>query len=455
MKRNMILLSVGLLLMGTKVNGQDTTAFSIRECIEYAKTNSSRIKVASFDEDIAQKRVQEIKATGLPQANINGNFEDRLKLPQLIIPNFPGAPQGGDSEGIPLGYQYNTTLAGEVTQMIYNPSFWVGLEAAKSSTKYYEQATEQVTEQTAYNIASAYYQTIVVKKQLDLLQSNLENTRKILAITQLQFDNGIAKQVDVNRLRVNTSNLESRVRQAELNLEKAENLLQFQMGMPIEQSIVLSDTVLTFSQEDIARGGNTGNFTQNRLDYQLLETNLELERLNKRNINTGYQPSLSAYGNYAYQAQGPELGLFKTQGNDWVDFTTSSIGLRVRIPVFDGFQKRAQSQQSVIRSKQIQEQMELTKQSINLEVSNAEKQYVNAMQRIKAEEENVELARQVYEVTQLEFREGVGTSTAVVEAETSLRQAQNTYISTLLDLYTARLDLEKAKGNLLTYISSN
>lgn len=436
-------------------------AFSIQECIEYAQQNNSNIKVARFDEDIAQKQINEIRGTGLPQAKISGNFANNLKLSQLVLSGgFPGAGanEGGSAKPttITMGQKYNSTLSGEVTQMIFDPSFWVGMKAARQSTQLYQQATQQVTEETAYDIANAYNQVIVVDKQLELLRSNLANTEKLLQTTLLQFENGVAKQVDVNRLRVNASNLASQLRQAELNQEQALNSLKFQMGMPLDQPIVLSDTTLDYSADMSAAvlAGVAENVYENRLDFQILQTNLELQELDRKNITSGYLPTLSAFANYGYTGQGSEFGLYATQNNGWVDNTTSAIGLRLNIPVFDGLQRNARVQQSRIRARQLEEQMNLTRQGINLEVSNAMTQYRNTLQRIEAEQQNVDLAQQVYEVTQLEFREGVGSSTDVVEAETSLRTAQNTYINTLLDLYTARLDLERAKGSLLTYLNS-
>jgi outer membrane protein TolC len=403
----------------------------------------------------------------LPQANINGNFEDRLKIPLLVIPggfgaaaDSTGSASGGNSDkasgkGIPLGYKYNSSLTGEVTQMIIDPSFWIGLKAAKASTKYYEQSTQQVNEQTAYNIANSYYQIIVAQKRLQLLRSNIQSTEKILETTELQFKNGVAKQVDVNRLKVNVSNLRSQIQQAEVSLVQAFNGLKFYMGMPMDQEVILTDTALTFNESEagLLEEANEEYFTK-RIDYRILQTQLELQELDKKNNASGYYPTLTAYGNYGYQAQGPDFGLFKTSGNNWVDYTTSAIGLRLRIPVFDGLQRNARVQQSKIKSEQLKENLRLTKSNIDMEVSNATNLYKSTIQRIEAERQNVDLAQEVYKVTQLEFQEGVGTSTDVVEAETSLRQAQNTYITTLLDFYTARLNLERAKGTLLTYLNS-
>lgn len=451
-------------LLSPSAMAQDSNpaAFSIQECIEYARENNSNIKVARYVEEIAQKQINEIKGSGLPQANINGNFTNNLKLPQLVLSgDFPGTGSsgGGESAGaraITMGRNYNSSLTGEVTQMIFSPSFWVGLKAAKQSTQLYQQSTQQITEQTAYNIANAYNQAIVVEKQLELLRSNLVNTKKLLQTTQLQFENGVAKKVDVNRLQVNASNLASQLYQAELNREQALNSLKYQMGMPLNQPIILSDTTLNFSADmsEAVLTEMAENVYENRMEYKILQTNLELQELDRKSLSGGYLPTLSAFANYGYTAQGNDFGIFPTQDNAWIDNTTSAIGLRLNIPVFDGLQRNARIQQSRIKERQLEENINLTKQGINLELSNALMQYRNTLQRIEAEQQNVELAQEVYEVTQLEFREGVGSSTDVVEAETSLRTAQNTYINTLLDLYTARLDLERSKGSLLTYLNS-
>ncbi|MDJ1485875.1 TolC family protein [Cytophagaceae bacterium YF14B1] len=425
--------------------------FSIKDCIEYASNKNSNIRLARFDERIALAQVSEVKGGALPQININGSLEDRLKIPVQLIPKaFTGDTSGGFIP-VQFGTKYTASLTGEITQAIINPSLWIGLKAAKSSRKFYEQTTQRVSEQTAYSIANAYYQIIVAQKRLLLLESNLASTQKLLTNTELQLQNGVAKRVDVNRLKVNANNLQSQIKQAQLSLEQAFNNLKFQMGMSLENRIALIDTALTFKQEDAITEESGGNFFENRIDYKILETNLELQDLDRRNQRSGYYPTLSAYGNYSYQAQRQTFNFFEG-GQPW--FQSSAIGLRLNIPIFDGLQRNARVQQARLNVEKVKENMNLTKLTVSREVNNAVTQYRNTLQRIGSEQQNVQLAQEVYGVTQLEFREGVSTSSDVVNAETSLREAQNNYITTLLDLYIARLDLERAKGNILPYLNS-
>ncbi|PIQ22173.1 MAG: hypothetical protein COW65_04650, partial [Cytophagales bacterium CG18_big_fil_WC_8_21_14_2_50_42_9] len=339
--QGLLLLLSGSISVPALAQTPGATVLSMQNAIQFGQQNNSNIKVSQIGEQIGQKQISEVKGRALPQVSGNGSFEDRLKIPLLILPSGLG---GSAAEGIPLGKQYNTALTGEVTQMLFDPSFNVGLRAAKVSSRLNEQNTRQVIEQTSYNIASAYYQAIVVDKQLQLLRSNLVNTQRTLQLTELQLQNGVAKRVDVSRLRVNASNIESQIRQAELNLEQALNQLKNQMGMPLNQTIALSDTTLTLEQDAAALASVQEDVFVNRLEYQILQSNLDLQNLEQRNISaTGY-PNLRAFGSYGYSGQGDSFGLFKTEGNSWVDYTTASVGVRLSIPVFDGFQRRAQVQ---------------------------------------------------------------------------------------------------------------
>ena len=433
---------------------------SITNCLEYASGNNSNIKVARFDEQISIQQINEVKGRALPQANIIGNFEDKLIVPFLIIPagssslGPPGGSPAQEATKIRLGYQYNTSVVGEVTQMIIDPSLGIALKAAKQGTQLYKQQSQQITEQTAYNIASAYYQVIVLQKQQQLLKGNLIAVNKTAQITELQFRNGVAKQVDVNRFKVNANNLKSQINLSEMTVDQAMNGLKYQMGMPFSQAVILTDTTLTFNPEDISWSGETDNIIANRIDYKVLQTNLNLQQLDKANNQRGYYPSLTAYANYGYNAQGAEFGLIKTPTNHWVDYRNSSLGLRLRVPVFDGFQRSSRNQQAKLKINQLKENINLSKQSMNLEISNAVTQYNNALQRIDIEKQNVQLADEVYSVTQLEYKEGVTSSTNLVTSEMSLREAQNAYTNTLLDFYNARLNLEKAKGTIITFLNS-
>ena len=430
---------------------QTDTAFSIKDCLEYASINNIVIRVARLEQEVGIKQIKEVRGRALPQVKVTGSLDDRTKLPFIVVPpSPPGFPEGIRAKS---GYQFTDNITGEITQALFDPTVLIGIKAAQYNNLLYKQKTYQVTVQAAQDIATAYYQVVVAKKQIGFLQTNVANTSKTLANTKLQVENGVAKPVDAKRIQVNLTNSQAQLRQAQLTLDQSLNDLKYNMGMPLEKQIQLSDTMLAFdSSENFLPPGAI--FYENRIEYKILKSNLGLQKLDVKNINSGYLPVFTGYINYGYVGQGATFGLYENQTNHWVQYDVSAVGARLNFPVFDGLQRTARAQQSQIKAREIQQNMLRMQQTVNHDVTNAYLQYRNNAQRIEYEKQNVELAQEVYQITQLQFREGAATSTEVVDAETALRLAQNTYTQSLLQLYTARLALEKSKGSLLEYLNS-
>ncbi|MDP4176553.1 MAG: TolC family protein [Bacteroidota bacterium] len=433
-------------------------SLSLKDCIKYAVEKNNDIHSAKIEEVIAEKKVNEVIGSGLPQFNVTGNLVNNLKLPVQLLPGefFGGTP--GSFIPATFGTKYNFTFTGQVTQLLFNGSFWVGLSAAKQSKNYYRQNTENISEQTVYEVSSAYYQTLVIQKQIRLLEYNLVSLEKVLNDTKLSFENGRAKEVDVDRLNVNHNNLQYQLKKAKEGLKQSYNALKYKIGMPLETPISLADS-LYFSQDSLSFDKiNTFNYEldasvnyQNRSEYRLLQTGLELQELNRKNELSKYLPTISAFGSYSFQAQRAQADLFDSK-KDW--FKYYSIGLQLSVPIFTGGQTYSKVQQASLEVDKIKENIKKTEQGINLQMSNALIKYNNAVDNIQSQSLNVSLARKVYSTTQLEYQEGRVTASVLIDSETKLREAQTNYVNSLLDLYIARLDVEKAKGTLTAYINS-
>jgi outer membrane protein TolC len=190
---------------------------------------------------------------------------------------------------------------------------------------------------------------------------------------------------------------------------------------------------------------------ENIIDYQLGKTNISLMQINKKTYSAAYLPSLSFYGNYNFNAMRQEFNFFD-RNKDW--YPSSGIGLKLTIPIFDGLQRNSRVAQSELNIKIAKENLLLTEQSIKVDISNYEIQYKNALDNINREKENLDLAESVYKNTQLEYQQGAGSTLDLIQSESSYTMAQNTYFNKLLDLYIARIELEKAKGTLMKFINN-
>jgi len=429
---------------------------TLKDCINYAKKQNSEIKSALIEEEIADKKVNETIGRGLPQLNLSGNLVDNLELPTQLIPGeFAG---GAPGSYIPLkfGTKYSMSFTGQFSQLLFDGSFFVGLQAANESANYYKQNTESVQQTVLYNVAAAYYQALITKKRIDLLEYNSKSLKKTLEDSELLFKNGKLKEIELDRIKVNYNNLQFQIRNASEGLIQAYNALKFRMGMPINQKIVLadsgpaSDSVNVVNSRILPEEAKIENY-ENRIDYKLLKTNLLLLDLDKKNQMSKYLPVLSAYGNYTYQSQRKEFDMFTSKA-DW--FKSYSIGLKIDLPISTGGQTYARIQQADLRISKMEEGIRNAESGIDLQVSNAIISYQNAWNNVENESRNVKLAEKVYGVSQTEYKEGKSTAAILVDSEMKFREAQTNYINSLFSVYIARLDIEKAKGTLQGYLES-
>jgi outer membrane protein TolC len=423
--------------------------FTLRQCIEYANANNGNVINANYDVAIAQKKVNQQIGTMLPQIDASGTYTDNTKLSTTILPGeLLGEP--GVEIPVTMGTKHNMSGNVQLSQKIFDPTFGVALKAAKISRRQSEQSLQKTNEQTAYNISGTYYQTLVIEKQMNSLHATLDASQKSLESTELKYKNGMAKKVDVDKVHVSYNNTKSQLQQSELSYKQSLNNLKYQMGLPVDSVIVLLDTTLNIDVQEIQTRTDSFNF-ENRVDYQLQKTTLSAYEADKRNNQAGYLPTLSFNANLAINAMRSEFDFTKANGK-W--YQSSSIGLSLKVPIFDGFQRHAKVSQSKINIEKSKVSLHLTEQSIKVDLSNYEIQYRNAIDNIHNEKDNLDLAESVYKNTQLQYQQGAGSTLDLVEAESSYRESQNNYYNKLLNLYIARINLEQAKGTLLSYIKN-
>lgn len=439
----------GLLLISTtfRLQAQNDKPLTLQESVQYALQNSPRVQTAQLNVEKNEYLVKEVLSSGLPQVDFNANYTYNLKIATQLVPAefFGGSP--GEFAKVQFGTKMSTIFSGELSQLLFSRTFFVGLEAARTSRKLYELQTDEAKDELAYNIAQLYYSIQVTQKQRNTLQANLDQVQRLLTLTEKQFANGLAKKIDVDQLRVNRINLENQIKNLDLQVEQLKQSLKFNMSMPLDEPIVLTDTLneSEFAIPEIQLF--TPDFTQ-RKDLAILDVQANLNQLNVDQYRYGYWPSLSGFANYNYQGQGNKFGDLT-----WFDF--GAIGLRLNVPLFDGFRKKAQIQQAQIDQLQLNEARRLTTQAATLAFNQAIQELQTNINNLQALSENRRVAEEVYRVSQSRFTEGVAPITEVLTAETSMREAQTNYLSALLQVKLAEIAIQNAKGTLTTTILNN
>lgn len=428
------------LLLSASLPSFAQQTWSLKACLDYGLQHFGSVRIAQYQQETANEQARQALGTYLPQVSATGNFTDNLKLQSTLL---PAGFAGPEPKRISLGSKYQTVASAQLTQTIYDKAALLGLKAAEPNQKLADLSMRQTKEEIIYNIASNYYQVFIVKQQIALLKDNLDRTEKVLNVLRLQRDNGVIQPIDVTNTEVTYNNTRSQLALSESNLALALNRLKYQMGLSQDQDVNVSDSLLLRQtpQVEMSQFNAPG-----LVSYQKATTNLELQKLQLQRIKAGYQPTLSFTASYGSMALGNQFA------DGFRNFTGfGSVGLRLNVPIFDGFQRDAQYKQQRLTILTQEEQLRMNVAAFGLQFNNAQTQIQKTRTSIQNDERTVKQAQEVYNVVTLQYKQGTKSLTDLINADNSYRQAQSNYINSLINFYQARLDLEQSQGTLLTF----
>lgn len=439
------LILLAFLTLGLKA--QEIETLTLNEAINYALENKAEAKKAKQSIENSEYQIQEARSRALPQISINSGITYNPILQTTVIDGStfgsPGIIQAA------LGQKWSSNAGVSLTQNIFDQAVFIGLKAAKTTREFYQINNQLTEEQVIESVANSYYQVYVLRQRAALVDSNLVTTVKVRDIIKGQYDNGLAKQIDLDRMNVNLSNIETQKLQLTNAIQLQENALKFFIGMPIENSIEIPETEFTVSLTDKRDSVSI----YNRSEYKLLKKQEELLTLQKKSISASYYPTLSLSANYSYLGQGDQQPWFAkpADGVYWSDF--SAIGLTLRIPIFTGFGTKARVSQSNIQLSMLQEDIKDTKLKLDLDYENASTQINNSIATLQSQKKNMELAEKIKNNINNNYLQGLASLTDLLDAENASTEAQNNYTSAILDYKLAEIQLLKSKGELKTLIN--
>jgi outer membrane protein len=467
-----------LLLLLTQisvVNAQDqgNQRFTLEQSIKYALENSLTLKNAAIDEKIAEGRVKETRGIGLPQVDASVSVLHNQKLSRFFGPNTTDTTQfsffqnieGANDGDIVAGRNFfQLPSSGDakvsVSQLIFNSSYLVGLQAANAYKDLAVKSSDQTREQVIQNVSKAFYACLINNERVGLFDANIARVDSLLRTTKALFDNGFAESIDVDRIRVTLNNLKVEQSNFLRMKEISYQLLKFQMNYPMDGEFEIQGDLSSINIDSSVLNEYSLNWDYAvRTDYRLLEANRKLQSLNLKNKYAEGLPSLVAFANLGYSTQSPNIsGIFKTNTNisdngfigpdKWYSY--SNFGVSLNVPIFSGLQRSYRVQQAKLELQKTDNNFRNLKSGIDLEIKQVAAFYLGAVERVESQKQNAELAANIARVTKVKFEQGVGSNLEVVEAESSLREAQVNYFNALYDAIVAKIDLDKAYGKLGT-----
>jgi outer membrane protein TolC len=461
---------LGLLLFPAIVFAQKDTAkiarheFSIQQAVDYAMKNNVNVKNALLGVKMQEQVNREVTARAYPGINASISTTYNPNVATQVIPNFisPATYQVLIDEGVKdgngntiqmpadfgfiaaqFGTKYNASAGISLSQILFDGQVFVGLMARDAAIKFYQKNAEVTEEAIKTNIYKIYYQLVVSKTQVELLDTNIAFVEKNLRDTRIIYENGFREKLDVDKVSVLLTNLQTEKRKILNTISNGYYGLKMLIGMPVAEELVLTDKITDSEIKEGILEASTYTY-ENRKEFQYALIGKQLNEYNVRRYKLSQIPTVALTGQYAKSAQRNKWNFFGK--GDW--FTISNVNLNVSIPIFNGFYTKSKIEQAKIEVRKIDNQLEALKLTIDGEVAMAKNNFSSAIATMDFQKKNMQLAENIYQQTKKKYEVGLGSQLEINAAQTDMKTAQTNYITALYDAIIARVDFMKATGKL-------
>ncbi len=438
-----ISLLLGFILTVITLNAQENkNSFSLEEAVDFALKNNYSVRKASLDIDAAEKKKWETTTMGLPQINASVDYQNWIKQGITLIPaEFFGGNKGEFIE-VSFGTKQNLNATATLTQLIFDGSYLIGLQSAKTYLKISELAKEKTDQKIREAVINAYGNVLVAEESIKILEKNKSVLQKNLEEIKVILENGLAEEQDLQQQQITLSSIEIQLNKARRIELIAKKMLNLTMGISIDKPITLTDQLenLALSATDIKLINSNLNLS-NHIDYRIADNTVVSNELMVKFEKSKSLPSLGAFVNYSKYANNDNNIFFKNNGR-WFD--SSLFGLSLKIPVFSSLQRSSRTQQAKISLDQSEIALNETSEKLKLQVDTAKNKYQFALDQYKISKENLVLAESIANKEQIKFFEGLSSSFNLTNAQNQLYRKQQQYIQSILEIIQSKVELENA-----------
>jgi outer membrane protein len=417
-------------------------SFSLDEAINYALTNNYTVRNAKLDIEAAEKKKWETTTIGLPQIDGVVDYQYFLKQVVTLIPSeFIGGPPG-EFEEVIFGTKQNLYATVTLKQLVFDGSYLIGLQSAKTFLKISNLAKEKTDQSIREAVINAYGNVLIAQETISILQKNKSSLEKNLKDTEGFLRNGFAEEQDVEQQQITLSNINNDLNRAIRFELIANQMFNFTLGIPIDSEVELKDTLemLTLNSTDLKIISLPFDL-DNHIDYKIADNKVISDELLVKYEKSKAIPSLNAFINYSKFANNDNAIFFSGNGN-WFD--SSLFGLSLNIPIFSSLQRSSRTQQAKINLMQSEIEFIETSEKLKLEVSTAKNKYQFALDQYQTSKQNLFLAERIAKKEEIKFFEGISTSIDLTNAQNQLFNQQQNYIQSILQIIQTKVELENA-----------
>lgn len=432
-------------MLATKARSQEDTVFSLSDALSYAENHAYDITQSNYELKIAQKKIWETTAIGLPQVSVDANYNNNLELMTQMLPAELGGGKKGTYIGVKFGQKYTADAAITATQLLFDGAYIVGLKASKIYYELAENRREKLFQLVKEGVLKAYFYVLASEINYETLKKNLETSKSIYEETKAYFEEGFREDTDVAQASLSVNRAESLCIEAKRSIVVARTTLKYLMGLDINRKIKLSSNFEELIEKVLLRDKTKVLDWEKHIDYRILHTQYEAQELMLKKEISSYLPRLSAFYRLGKNTSSNEWNVFDTN-TEW--YSSSIVGIKLTLPIFSSGMRHSRVGQQRIELQKVGVQMTQTLQNMEREHIIAKNNLSTAQTNYFNSEKSRTLAKKILDKTQLKYREGVSNSFELSRNEQQFLEAHSNFIGTIIKLLEADVAYKKAMGEL-------
>ncbi|MFW5916130.1 MAG: TolC family protein [Bacteroidota bacterium] len=464
MIKTALILSISVLSVGLSLAQEegDTMKFTLKEAQDYAMEHNTEVQNSEIDVKISDKEVWETTARGLPQLSASGSYNNNLSLSTQLFPNFieptilkvlmeegvidPQPIPDPEKIEVQFGSQHTFNGSLSVNQLIFSGPYIVGLQAARVYKDLSQQKYKKSRQETKANVARTYHSILLTRRNIEILEKNLENLKKSLKDSRALHENGMAEITEVEKIQISVSSLKNSIKTTKRQLEKFHNLLKIQLGVALDRPLKLTQPLQEILMETAINETVQEEFNvSENVDYQLMNTQVDLSELDLEREKAQFLPTLSAVYNFRENAMRDKFNPLDSEGK-W--YESSMLGFELSFPLFNSGQKISRVQKAKLNLKKTKNNLANTKKNLTNSYIQAKNNYESAYEKMQTSRENMKLAQKVYNRISKKFSEGMASSMELTQANRDYLDTESNYINAVVELLNAKTELEKIRNEL-------
>jgi len=427
-------------LHAQNAQGIDSDSLSVDDCIRYAMQNQPLVKQLKLNEAITSQDIKIALSDWLPQINSTAGVQRYLRQPVSIFPNF--SDPSGPKVQVTTGVLNNSLLSFTATQNLFNNEVYLAGRTAKSYRLQSEQTSRSAVIELVVEIHKAFYDVLLSHKQLELIVDQIGRLSKSLKDAYSQYKNGATDVIDYKRATIALNNAMSQEKSAQEAINVKSSYLKQLMGFPNAKNLILK-TDLSSMERDVMLDTLEPFNVYDRIEYQLIQTNLSLQKANIEYNKLSLLPSLSAFANYNISYQSDEVSqLYKR------NYPYSIVGLTLSFPVFQGTKRIHTIKKANMQYERLALDTLSTRDEMNTQYVSAMASYKSNYATYNLTRQNIEIAQDIYNTLKLQYNQGIKSYLEVIISETDLMSARINNLNALFMLMFSKIDVQRALGKI-------